>query len=54
MSLVNLPKVFGKDIPCGCDSREQIMSAGDWQTDAIVVGVVILVAVCIIGQKGLT
>lgn len=54
VSLVKLPKVFGKDIPCGCESREQIMGAGDWQTDAVVVGIVILLAVCVVGQKGLT
>lgn len=29
------------------------MGAGDWQTDAIVVGVILLIAVCIIGGKGL-
>lgn len=54
MSLVTLPKVFGKDIPCGCEAREQIMGAGDWQKDALVVGAVVLIALCVAGQKGLT
>lgn len=30
------------------------MGAGDWQKDALVMGAVILVAICILGQKGLT
>jgi hypothetical protein len=29
------------------------MGAGEWRTDAIVIGVVLLVAVCIVGGKGL-
>ncbi len=27
-------------IPCGCDNRREIMSAGSWQTDAVIVGAV--------------
>lgn len=40
-------------LPCGCDSRKEIMGAGDWKTDALVVGTVLLIAVLIIGGKGL-
>lgn len=46
-------KLGNTSLPCGCESRKEIMGAGEWQTDAIVVGVVILLAVCIYGMKGL-
>ncbi len=29
--------------PCGCESRKDIMGAGEWQRDAIVLGVVVLI-----------
>lgn len=28
--------------PCGCDSRKAIMGAGNWQTDALIIGIAIL------------
>jgi hypothetical protein len=35
-------------IPCGCGSRKEIMTAGNWQVDASVVGAIILLAVGIL------
>lgn len=34
-------------IPCGCDNRKEIMGAGSWQNDAIVIAVAILVPLSI-------
>jgi hypothetical protein len=27
-----------KEFPCGCESREEIMGAGEWRMDALVLG----------------
>ena len=27
-------------IPCGCNNRKEIMGAGNWQTDAVIVGAI--------------
>jgi len=36
-------------IPCGCQSRKEIMGNGDWKVDAAVAGsVVILIAFCVL------
>jgi hypothetical protein len=43
--------IFGKAVPCGCESREEIMSAGNWKTDALIVGSLILITCCVIGKK---
>ena len=38
--------IFG--IPCkGCTQRSEIMGAGDWQTDAILIGAVLLLRIAI-------
>lgn len=40
-------------LPCGCENRKEIMGAGEWQRDALVLGVAVLIVFCIIGVKGL-
>jgi hypothetical protein len=38
--------IFG--IPCkGCTERSRIMGAGDWQTDAILIGAILLLGIAI-------
>lgn len=39
------------NIPCGCGSRKEIMGAGEWQHDAIVLGILIAIPVAIIVYK---
>lgn len=39
------------NIPCGCEGRKEIMGSGDWQKDAVVAGVLLLVVCCVIGGK---
>lgn len=42
--------IFG--VPCeGCTNRAQIMGAGDWKVDAIILGSIVLLTVCIILYK---
>lgn len=50
-----IPKENGSDketkrllgIPCGCDSRKDIMGSGEWQKDAIIVAIAVLVPLSI-------
>jgi len=38
---------------CGCENRKEIITAGNWQKDALVIGAVILIAAILIGGKKL-
>jgi hypothetical protein len=40
------------NIPCGCEQRKEIMGAGEWKTDAVLVGGLILAVVLIYTLKG--
>lgn len=50
-----IPKENGQDketkrllsLPCGCESRKEIMGAGDWKNDAIVIGAAVLIPLMI-------
>lgn len=45
---MELPSWLGnREVDCGCDNRREIMGAGEWQDDALIVGVVLVVAVVV-------
>ncbi len=35
------------NIPCGCGNRKEIMGAGEWQQDAIIVALIIAIPLSI-------
>lgn len=41
------------NIPCGCEQRKEIMGAGEWKNDALVLAVAVVVILCVIGVKEL-
>jgi hypothetical protein len=45
-------KLFG--IPCGCDNRKQIMGAGEWQMDAMVIAAILLLVAGVLIVKHTT
>jgi hypothetical protein len=45
--------IHNLSFPCGCESRKEIMTSGEWKRDAVIVGVVLLIALCIAGGKKL-
>ena len=44
-------EIAGVKIPCGCEQRKEIMGAGEWQKDAILLGIIILVPALVVLQK---
>jgi hypothetical protein len=40
-----------KEIPCGCESREEIIGAGDWRMDALIIGGVGLAVILVLLYK---
>ena len=39
------------NIPCGCGSRKEIMGAGEWQRDAITIGIILAIPIAILIYK---
>jgi len=40
-------------LPCGCENRKEIMGAGEWKMDAILIGVIIAAGCLAVGAKRL-
>jgi hypothetical protein len=40
------------NVPCGCEQRKEIMGAGNWRTDAVIAGCLVLAIVVIYTMKG--